>query len=95
MVLQELDKEEGRQKVDEGQKMPLYFVLPVNNIIIAITLVALIFKRCVFDTERENERERERDLNRFRHLFIWYLKSGQASSLAAFTSSSGGPQYVD
>jgi hypothetical protein len=47
MVLQELDKEEGRQKVDEGQKMPLYFVLPVNNIVIAITLVALIQEMCV------------------------------------------------
>lgn len=90
MVLQVLGEEEGRQKVDKGRKMQLYFVLPEKNIVVIVTLFELILKICLY------LRERERDLNRLRWLlFIRYLKSGQTTSLAAFTSASGGPHYID
>lgn len=59
MVLQVFGEEEGRQKVDKGRKMQLYFVLPEKNIVVIVTLFELILKICLYLRERERERPQQ------------------------------------
>lgn len=69
MVLQVFGEEEGRQKVDKGRKMQLYFVLPAKNIVVIVTLFELILKICFY--LRERERETSTDLDGSSSSDIW------------------------